>query len=54
MTETGNKANNATISDLVIKNATAHWNLSPKELSKIAIEKGQARLTSTGAININT
>ena len=31
-----------------------HWNLSPKELANIAIKKGQACLTSTGAININT
>ena len=54
MTETGKRANNATISDLGIKNATAHWNLSPEELASIAIEKGQATLTSTGAININT
>lgn len=54
MTETGKRANNATISDLGIKNATAYWNLSPEELAKIAIEKGQATLTSTGAITINT
>jgi len=54
MTETGKRANNATISDLGIKNSTAHWNLSPEELARISIEKGQATLTSTGAININT
>ena len=54
MTETGKRANNATISDLGIKNATAHWNLSPDELAKISIQKGQASLTSTGAINIKT
>ena len=54
MTETGKRANNATISDLGIKNATAHWNLSPEKLANISIEKGQASLTSTGAININT
>ena len=54
MTETGKRADHATISDLGIKNATAHWNLSPDELTEIAIEKGQAILTSTGAININT
>ena len=54
MTETGKRANNATISDLGIKNATAHWNLPPEELATISIEKGQATLTSTGAININT
>ncbi len=54
MTETGKRANNATISDLGIKNATAYWNLSPDELAKISIQKGQASLTSTGAINIKT
>ena len=54
MTETGKRANNATISDLGIKNATAHWNLSPEKLAGISIEKGQATLTSNGAININT
>ena len=54
MTETGKRANNATISDLGIKNATAYWNLSPANLADIAIKKGQATLTSTGAINIKT
>ena len=54
MTETGKRAINATISDLGIKKATAHWNLSAKELANIAVEKGQATLTSSGAININT
>ncbi|MBT6013583.1 MAG: phosphoenolpyruvate carboxykinase (ATP), partial [Flavobacteriales bacterium] len=54
MTEAGKRAQAATISDLGIKNATAHWNLSPEELTKIAIEKGQATITSSGAININT
>ncbi|MAU37111.1 MAG: phosphoenolpyruvate carboxykinase (ATP) [Flavobacteriales bacterium] len=54
MTETGKRANNATISDLGIKHATAHWNLSPEELADIAIKEGQAILTSTGAINIKT
>ena len=41
MTETGKRANNATISDLGIRNATVHWNLSPEELAKISIEKGE-------------
>ena len=54
MTETGKRANNATISDLGIKDATAHWNLSAEELADIAVRKGQATLTSTGAINIKT
>ena len=54
MAETGKRANNATISDLGIKNSTAHWNLSSKELASIAVKNGQATLTSSGAININT
>jgi phosphoenolpyruvate carboxykinase (ATP) len=54
MTETGKRANNATISDLGIKNATAHWNLSPEKLARISVKKGQATLASNGAININT
>ena len=54
MTETGKRAKNASISDLGIKDGTAHWNLSPEELSRIAVKKGQATLTSTGAINVNT
>ena len=54
MTETGKRAQNATISDLGIKDATVHWNLSPEELTEIAVEKGQATITSSGAININT
>ena len=54
MTETGKRAKNATISDLGLKNTVAHWNLSPEKLAEIAIEKGQATQTSTGAININT
>lgn len=31
-----------------------HWNLSPEELEKIAIEKGQATRTSSGAITVDT
>jgi phosphoenolpyruvate carboxykinase (ATP) len=54
MTETGKRANNATISDLGIKDAIVHWNLSPEELADIAVRQGQATLTSTGAINIKT
>lgn len=31
-----------------------HWNLSPEELEKMAIEKGQATRTSSGAITVDT
>jgi phosphoenolpyruvate carboxykinase (ATP) len=54
MTETGKRGNNAPISELGIKDAIVYWNLSPEKLANISIEKGQATLTSTGAININT
>ena len=54
MTETGKRAKNATISDLGINNSTAYWNLEPERLAEISIEKGQATLTSNGAINVNT
>ena len=54
MTETGKRAKNATITELGIKDATANWNLTPEELSRISIDKGQATLTSQGAITVNT
>lgn len=40
--------------ELGIKDAVAHWNLSPEELSKISVEKGLAKETSTGAITVDT
>jgi phosphoenolpyruvate carboxykinase (ATP) len=54
MAETGKRAENATISDLGIKNSTAHWNLTPSELIAISLKEGQAKLTSQKAITINT
>ena len=52
--EIDNRSKDTEISKLGINNASIHWNLSPNKLSNIAIEKGQATITSTGAININT
>ena len=37
-----------------IKNAKAHWNLSPEKLTEITLEKGLGKLASTGALAINT
>jgi phosphoenolpyruvate carboxykinase (ATP) len=37
-----------------IKNVTANWNLSPKELQKITVEKGIGRETKNGTLAINT
>ena len=42
------------LSDIGISNAKVHWNLSPDELQQHAIDNGQAKLTSQGAITINT
>ncbi|UTW62609.1 phosphoenolpyruvate carboxykinase (ATP) [bacterium SCSIO 12741] len=54
MKETGMKAEKATVADYGIQDATAHWNLTPTELAKIAVEAGQAQETSTGAITVDT
>ena len=54
MNEIGLKADNATVEKYGIKGATAHWNLSPSELTKISLDLGQAEETSTGAITVNT
>ena len=37
-----------------IKNATAHWNLSPETLTKITLEQNLGKLSDTGALAINT
>ncbi len=44
----------ADVSSLGIKNAKVHWNLSPEKLASIAVEKNQAKTTSTGAITVDT
>ena len=54
MQEIGARAENAKLSDLGINSGTIYWNLSSEELTKIAIEKNQAFLTSNGAINVST
>ena len=45
---------NNSLENYGIKNATAHWNLSPEELTKITLEKGQGKLADTGALAVNT
>jgi len=37
-----------------ITNANVHWNLSPEALTKITLDKGLGKLSSTGALAINT
>lgn len=54
MQEHGKKADNASVADYGIKDATAHWNLDPSELARISVEKGQATESSTGAIAVDT
>ncbi|MCC5915814.1 MAG: phosphoenolpyruvate carboxykinase (ATP) [Cryomorphaceae bacterium] len=49
-----NESQKSYLETLGIKNATAHWNLSPEQLSNIAVEKGMAEFTSTGAITVHT
>ena len=40
--------------NLGLKNATVHWNLSPDELEKISLQRNLGRLTSSGALAVNT
>ncbi|MDH5474847.1 MAG: phosphoenolpyruvate carboxykinase (ATP), partial [Cyclobacteriaceae bacterium] len=54
MQENGLKPAHASLEELGIKNAIVHWNLPPDKLADIAINKGQAKRTNTGAISINT
>ena len=37
-----------------IKDANAHWNLSPEELQAITIKKGMGKETANGTLAINT
>jgi len=54
MNEQGLRADNATVESYGFKNATAHWNLDPIVLSKLSVDLGQAKGTSTGAITVDT
>jgi phosphoenolpyruvate carboxykinase (ATP) len=54
MQELGLKPANASVKDLGIEDGKAHWNLSPDVLEEMAIKKGQATRTSTGAIAVDT
>ncbi|MBT8384237.1 MAG: phosphoenolpyruvate carboxykinase (ATP), partial [Bacteroidia bacterium] len=37
-----------------IKNATVHWNLTPKKLADICVDKGLGNIASNGALMVNT
>ena len=54
MSFTDKRASKTNLTDLGITNAKVHWNLSSDELQKHALNKDQAKLTSQGAITINT
>lgn len=54
MQELGIKPADASVVDLGIEDGKAHWNLSPQQLTKIAVQSGQAKVTSTGAITVDT
>jgi len=54
MQELGLKSADASVEKLGIKDATAHWNLSSEKLADIAVEKGQAKRTASGAIAVDT
>ena len=54
MSFTDKRASKNNLTNLGITNAKVHWNLSSDELQKHALDKDQAKLTSQGAITINT
>lgn len=54
MLELGTKPAHASVKDLGISDGKAHWNLSPERLAEMAIQAGQATLTSSGAIAVDT
>lgn len=54
MLELGIKPADASVKDLGISDGKAHWNLSPDQLTQIAIQAGQATLTNTGALAVDT
>ena len=54
MTEKGLKAEDASLEELGIKNATVHWNLAPESLADIAVRNDQAERVNNGAIAVDT
>lgn len=54
MLELGIKPVDVSVKDLGITDGIAHWNLSPEELADIAVRSGHAKITSTGAIAVDT
>jgi phosphoenolpyruvate carboxykinase (ATP) len=54
MHENGLKPSGDSLAKMGLTNGIAHWNLPPHELITISIESGQARMTDTGAIVVDT
>ena len=50
----GPKPANSSLVDLGITSGNPHWNLSPEELSDHALRLGQAKITSSGALAVDT
>ena len=54
MLEIGRKPSNGSLIDIGLSIGKTFWNLPPDELERIALEKGQAVRTTTGAIAVLT
>ncbi len=54
MIETGIKPIRSSAAALGITEGKAHWNLSSSQLTAIAVRSGQAKITSSGAVAIDT
>ena len=54
MQELGIKPANTSVTDLGIEEGKAHWNLPSDQLATMAVKAGQAKMTSTGAVAIDT
>jgi phosphoenolpyruvate carboxykinase (ATP) len=50
----GLKPTNLSLADLGITPGKAHWNLPPEELADRAVRLGQALITSSGALAVDT
>jgi phosphoenolpyruvate carboxykinase (ATP) len=54
MQEYGHKNASANLAEIGLNVATAHWNLSPEELTQKTLELGQGELNDTGALCVST
>ena len=54
MQEFGIRPANTSVTDLGIEEGKAHWNLPPHQLASMAAKAGQAVITNTGAIAVDT